>query len=145
MNRGIQLGILIVVSAVCLSHAQTQTPQRGTPAVMNGFVGRVAPLDTSRYSIGRMMFEAGSHNATLHAHYAGQLVFAESGHGRFQIQNQPVRELAPGDSAFIPGGVMHWHGAVPNESFTMLMVIMGASNATQGEPVTNDVYAGKKK
>jgi quercetin dioxygenase-like cupin family protein len=77
-------------------------------------------------------------------HTAGQLVFAESGHGRFQIKGQPIRELGPGDSGYIPGAMMHWHGSVPNESFTMTFVTMGASTTSQGEPVTEEVYVGKK-
>ena len=43
-------------------------------------------LDSTGYSIGRRIFAPGSHNATWHMHTAGQLIFAESGHGRFQIK-----------------------------------------------------------
>ena len=116
----------------------------GVPVEAAGFVGKTALLDTTGYSIGRRIFAPGSHNATWHMHTAGQLIFAESGHGRFQIKGQPIHELAPGDSGFIPGGMMHWHGSVPNESFTMTFVTMGASTTSQGEAVTDDVYLGKK-
>jgi quercetin dioxygenase-like cupin family protein len=77
-------------------------------------------------------------------HTAGQLIFAESGRGRFQIQGQPIHELAPGESGYIPRGMMHWHGSVPNESFTMTFITMGASTTSQGDAVTEDVYLGKK-
>ena len=50
-----------------------------------------------------------------------------------------------GESAFIPGGTYHWHGAAPNENFTMMFVTMGQSKTSQGEPVTEEVYLGKKK
>ena len=119
-------------------------PPTGIPAEAAGFVGKTAMLDATGYSIGRRIFAPGSHNATWHMHTAGQLIFAESGHGRFQIKGQPIRELAPGDSGYIPGGTMHWHGSVPNESFTMTFVTMGAGPTSQGEALTEDVYLGKK-
>jgi quercetin dioxygenase-like cupin family protein len=124
--------------------APTPAAATGIPVEAPGFVGKTAMLDTTGYSIGRRIFAPGSHNATWHMHTAGQLIFAESGHGRFQIKGQPIRELAPGDSGYIPGGMMHWHGSVPNESFTMTFITMGASTTSQGEPLTEDVYLGKK-
>ena len=87
---------------------------------------------------------AGARNATWHMHTAGQLVFGEAGRGRLQIQGQPIKELGVGDSAFIPGGAFHWHGAAPNENFTMMFITMGASKTSQGEPVTDAIYSGKK-
>ena len=148
------LASVVIVAAISLrwiGHAQqpttppaaaAQTPP--VPAEAAGFVGKTALLDTTGYSIGRRIFAPGAHNATWHMHTAGQLVFAESGHGRFQIKGQPIRELAPGDSGYIPGGMMHWHGSVPNENFTMTFITMGASTTSQGEPVTEEVYLGKK-
>jgi quercetin dioxygenase-like cupin family protein len=140
---------LVGVSIGRVGHAQQpatppSAPPTGIPAEAAGFVGKTALLDTTGYSIGRRVFAPGSHNATWHMHAAGQLIFAESGHGRFQIKGQPIRELAPGDSGYIPGGTMHWHGSVPNESFTMTFVTMGAGATSQGEPLTEDVYLGKK-
>jgi len=116
----------------------------GVPVEAPGFVGKTALLETTGYSIGRRIFAPGSHNATWHMHAAGQLVFAESGRGRLQITGQPMRELSPGDSGYIPANTMHWHGSTPNESFTMTFVTMGAGPTSQGEPLTEDVYLGKK-
>ena len=47
---------------------------------------KTALLDTTGYSVGRRIFAPGSHNATWHMHAAGQLIFAESGHGRLSDQ-----------------------------------------------------------
>ena len=116
----------------------------GGPVEAPGFVGKTALLETTGYSIGRRIFAPGSHNATWHMHAAGQLVFAESGRGRLQIKGQPMRELSPGDSGYIPANTMHWHGSAPNESFTMTFVTMGAGPTSQGEPLTEDVYLGRK-
>ena len=77
-------------------------------------------------------------------HTAGQLVFGGGRTGRVQIQGQPIKELAVGESAFIPGGAYHWHGASPNENFTMMFITMGQSKTSQGEPVTEAVYLGRK-
>jgi len=145
------LGFVFGVSVDWIGHAQQPAapavaaqPPTGIPIEAAGFVGKTATLETTGYSVGRRIFAPGSHNATWHMHTAGQLIFAESGHGRFQIKGQPIHELAPGDSGYIPPGVMHWHGSVPNESFTMTFITMGASTTSQGEALTEDVYLGRK-
>ena len=147
----VSLGLVFGVPGVWIGHAQQPAtppvpaaPPTGIPVEAAGFTGKTALLDATGYSIGRRVFAPGSHNATWHMHTAGQLIFAESGHGRFQIKGQPIRELAPGESGYIPAGVMHWHGSVPNESFTMTFITMGASTTSQGDPLTEDVYLGKK-
>jgi quercetin dioxygenase-like cupin family protein len=119
-------------------------PKPGVLGPAPNFVGNTTTLDTTGYTIGRRIFAAGAHNARWHAHSAGQLVFGEKGRGRLHIQGQPIKELAAGESAFIPGGTFHWHGASPNEDFTMVYITMGASKTTQGEAVTED-YLGKGK
>jgi quercetin dioxygenase-like cupin family protein len=140
--------VLCGVAAPPIGHAQQpatpEPPATGIPIEAPGFVGKTARLDTTGYSIGRRVFAPGSRNATWHMHTAGQLVFAESGRGRLQIKGQPVRDLAPGESGYIPPGVMHWHGSAPNDSFTMTFINMGASTTTQGEVLTEDEYLGKK-
>ena len=137
--------MLVAVTVGEDGDAQQPAPApTGAPASAPGFVGKTALLDTTGYTIGRRIFEPGSRNATWHMHTAGQLVFAEAGRGRLQIKGQPMRELAAGDSAYIPPGVMHWHGSTPSESFTMAFINMGASTTSQGEPLTEAAYLGKQ-
>ena len=150
MSRAI-ICVALVCSGVMVSpigRAQqpaTQEPTTtGTPVEAPGFVGKTARLDTTNYTVGRRLFAPGSRNATWHMHTAGQLIFAESGRGRLQIKGQALRELAPGDSGYIPPGVMHWHGSAPDDSFTMTFINLGVSTTSQGEPLTEDVYLGKK-
>lgn len=119
-------------------------PARGVLGPAPNFTGNTTTLDATAYRVGRRVFEAGARNATWHMHTAGQLVFGEAGRGRLQIQGQPARELGAGDSAYIPGGTYHWHGAAPNENFTMVFITMGQSKTTQGESITEAVYLGKK-
>ena len=118
-------------------------PQPGVLGPAPNFTGNTTTLDTKGYTVGRRIFAAGAHNATWHAHTAGQLVFGEAGRGRMQIQGQPIKELAVGDSVFIPGGSFHWHGASASENFTMVFITMGESKTSQGEPVTDAMYLGK--
>jgi quercetin dioxygenase-like cupin family protein len=120
-------------------------PKPGVLGPAPNFVGNTTTLDTTGYTIGRRIFAAGARNARWHAHSAGQLVFAEKGRGRLHIQGQPITELAAGESAFIPGGTFHWHGASPTEDFTMVYITMGASKTSQGEAVTEEVDRGKGK
>jgi quercetin dioxygenase-like cupin family protein len=120
-------------------------PQYGVIGPAPNFTGNTGTLDPAGFTVGRRVFAAGARNATWHMHTAGQLVFAEAGRGRVQMQGQPIKELGVGDSVFIPGGTYHWHGASPTENFTMMYVTMGQSKTTQGEPVTEDVYLGTSK
>jgi quercetin dioxygenase-like cupin family protein len=146
MPRYVPLTVVIFCVLAIAAGADQQTvtpPARGVLGPAQGFTGNTTTLDTTGYSIGRRVFEAGSHNATFHAHTAGQLVFGEAGHGLLQITGQPIRQLAPGDSAFVPAGVMHWHGAAPQENFTMLFITMGASTTSLGEPVTDAIYLNR--
>ena len=123
--------------------AAAPAPQYGVIGPVANFTGNTGTLDPAGFTVGRRVFAAGARNATWHMHTAGQLVFAEAGRGRVQLQGQPIKELAMGESAFIPGGTYHWHGASPTENFTMMFVTMGQSKTSQGEPVTEAVYSGK--
>jgi quercetin dioxygenase-like cupin family protein len=150
MRCRLQLTTAFAIFAASVALAQqTATPQspaapqQGVLGPAPGFTGNTTTLDNTGYTIGRRVFEAGARNATWHAHSAGQLVFGEAGRGRLQIQGQPIKELGVRDSAYIPAGVFHWHGASPNENFTMMFVTLGASKITQGDPVTEAVYRGK--
>ena len=153
MTRTLQSGAIVVLFAVCPAHAQQASApagqaapvsQRGVLGPAQGFTGNTTTLDSAGYTVGRRVFEAGARNATWHAHSAGQLVFGEAGRGRVQLQGQPIKELGVGDSAFIPGGTFHWHGAAPNQNFTMVFVTMGESKTSQGDPVTQEAYLGMK-
>lgn len=156
MPHTLRFAATFAMCAVCTAYAQqppvpqapgapaAPAPARGVLGPATGFTGDTTTLDPAGYTVGRRVFAAGARNATWHMHTAGQLVFGEAGRGRLQIQGQPIRELAVGDSAFVPGGTFHWHGAAPNENFTMMFITMGASKTSQGDPVTDAIYLGKK-
>ena len=120
-------------------------PPTGIPAEAPGFFGKTATLETTGYSIGRRIFAPGSHNATWHMHTAGQLIFAESGHGRFQIKGQPIRELAPGDSGYIPAGLMHWHGRGGEKKLSQTLLNNGGGAPKKRGGAGRRTRKGKKK
>ena len=157
MHSTLHLAVIFTMFAVCTAYSQASiqpapavpqapaapAPPTGVLGPAPNFTGNTATLDTTGYTVGRRVFEAGGRNATWHMHTAGQLVFGEAGRGRLQIQGQPIKELGVGDSAYIPGGIFHWHGAAPNENFTMMFITMGASKTSQGDPITEAIYLGK--
>jgi quercetin dioxygenase-like cupin family protein len=89
-------------------------------------------------------FEPGARTA-WHTHPLGQTLFVLSGVGRVQGWGEPLREIRPGDTVWIPPGEKHWHGAAPNHA----MVHLAIHEALDGvhvdwlEPVPDDVYAAK--
>src|ERR1044072_17198 len=117
-GRWVGLGIVAGMLSGRIGYAQ-QPPAApaaaptGVPVEAPGFTGKTAMLDSTGYSVGRRIFAPGSHNAPGHMHAPGQLIFAESGNGRLQIKGHPIRQLAPGDTAYIPAHTMHWHGSAP--------------------------------
>ena len=76
--------------------------------------------------------------AHWHSHGGGQLLLPEEGRGRFQEQGGALRELVPGVPIYSAGGVMHWHGAAPDEGLVMIAVQGGG--AEWGDPVSDEQY-----
>ena len=81
---------LFIAGASTLRGEQPAVPPAGTPVEAAGFAGKTAMLDFTGYSVGRRVFAPRSHNATWHAH-GGSAGVRRLGHGRLQIQGQPIR------------------------------------------------------
>jgi quercetin dioxygenase-like cupin family protein len=92
-------------------------------------------------SLGKRSFDAGA-RANWHTHDAGQLLFAEQGSLRYQVEAQPMKELKVHESAYLPGGVAHWHGALPGQAVTQVSIQFGPGIKWM-EKVTDEQYAGK--
>lgn len=58
-----------------------------------------------------------------HYHTGGQILVATAGTGYYQEQGKPARRLHAGDIVEIAPGVVHWHGATPDNWFAHVAVI----------------------
>lgn len=120
-------------------------------APASSFVGTVlqdevvTPTAPSRLRVSRVSFTPGG-RTNWHTHPVGQFLYCLSGAGRLQQEGQPVLELMPGDTAFIPAGARHWHGSAPGHLFCHLAM---SENNDKGEgtvwlePVSDTDYNRK--
>ena len=111
-----------------------------TPAEAPNFVGKTASLDASDITSGRRLFEAGA-RSNWHSHPNGQLILNESGSGLHQVEGKPLERLAPGDTAYVGPGIMHWHGAAPDAPLRQVNIGFGGTTKWGG-PVPDAVYRG---
>ncbi|GGB50104.1 cupin [Roseibium aquae] len=91
----------------------------------------------------RVAFEPGA-RTNWHTHPLGQTLHVLSGVGRIQVDGEPVQEIRPGDSVWIPPHVKHWHGAAPETSMVHLAIQEqeNGSAADWLEPVSDAQYSG---
>ena len=117
---------------------------RSTPAGQeNPFTGTSFRLEAGDVRVSSRGFEAG---ARTHWHtHSEQLLFVQQGGLRYQVEGQPVRDVGLHQTAHLPRGVRHWHGAVPDEALTHVSITFpneaGEHLAIEWlEPVNDDVY-----
>ena len=115
-----------------------------TAAVQTRFVGGDPTRpDSSDMRALRLHFEAGA-RSNWHSHAGWQIIAAEEGRGRTQVRGEAMVELLPGGSPnYTAAGVVHWHGAAPDEHVVQLTFMGGASGADWFEPVSNGDYRGQ--
>ncbi len=72
----------------------------------------------------------------------GQELIVIFGHGWYQEEGQPARELFPGDIVNIPPNVKHWHGAAKDSWFQHLALEIEGEDAWNEwlEPVSDEEY-----
>ena len=68
-----------------------------------------------------VVFPEGTYNR-WHSHKTGQILIATDGVGLHQTKDGKLEVLHPGDVAFCPPGVTHWHGAAPQNSFAHIAI-----------------------
>jgi len=84
-----------------------------------GRVTRQSIIDsptTNQFNFGLVSFHDGAKNH-FHTHSSDQILFATEGVGIVANESDKI-ELKAGDTAFIPAGEKHWHGAADNHNFT---------------------------
>jgi quercetin dioxygenase-like cupin family protein len=151
-NRGIRsLAIGFVAFATVTATAQNRgsAPPAPTPAAAAtnpapnpNATGVVAFQPTDGMNTRRLRFEAGA-RTNWHTHTERQMIWAEDGHGLYQEQGGPVKELRKDEPILTRANVPHWHGAAP-DSYVVQLTIYGG-DIKWGAPVTDAEYLGKKK
>lgn len=107
-----------------IHRAGTRPTRRGNPEYFTGTVWQdpiIEAPEPARVAMLRVAFEPGSRTA-WHTHPYGQTLHVVDGVGRFQIDGEPVQEIRPGDTIWIPPETRHWHGAAPETSMVHFAV-----------------------
>jgi len=109
------------------------------------FTGTVHRLESNmRVRAARIHFDPGA-RTKWHVHERGQVLLCEEGVARTQVQGHPVQELRPGETAYVPGGVPHWHGAAAGQSATLFSVDVSAGQTKWLNAVSDTEYAAPKR
>ncbi len=143
MDTQIRSGIsalLAVVTLVAGAWIGLSTEERVTAAQSNFVGGDPSRPDSSDIRALRLRFEPGS-RSNWHSHGNWQILAAEEGRGRTQIRGEDIVELVPGHSVYAGSGVVHWHGAAPDEHMVQLTFVSGQTSWL--EPVSDDDYLGR--
>ena len=95
----------------------------------------------ARVGGGIVAFEPGARTA-WHTHPLGQPLIVTAGCGWVQQEGGPVQEIRPGDVAWIPPGVKHWHGATPTSEMSHVAIAeaQDGTSTTWMEHVTDEQY-----
>lgn len=97
------------------THAENMTD---APLFHGGKVTRQSIVDTPKtdqFSLALISFYDGAKNH-FHTHTSDQVLFATEGVGVVANESHNL-EMKAGDTAFIPAGEKHWHGASDGHDF----------------------------
>ena len=138
-TRG-RLALALAASAIVVWLLAGQ--QSSTAAAQSNFVGGTPSRpDASDIRALRLRFEPGS-RSNWHSHGNWQIIAAEAGRGRTQVRGEALQEVLPGEPPVFAGpGVVHWHGAAPDEHVVQLTFVSGQTSWL--EPVSDDDYLGR--
>jgi len=106
------------LSAFWMTYAQQPASQETANYTFTGKSWRIESKDLNLSSRG---FEA-SARSDWHTHGGAQLLFVQQGRLRYQVRGQQVSEVGLHGTAYLPGGVPHWHGAVPDQDLIQVSV-----------------------
>ncbi len=122
------------------THASTAGPSDNfTGAVrVDSRFSATAPATVSG---GTVTFEPGARTA-WHTHPLGQTLIVTAGVGLVQRWDGAVQEIRPGDIAWIPPGVKHWHGATETTGMSHIAIseTLDGKSVEWMEQVTDEQY-----
>lgn len=109
------------------------------------FTGTVKRLESNiPVRAARIRFEAAA-RTKWHVHERGQVLLCEEGVARTQVQGHQLQVLHPGETAYVPGGVPHWHGASPDQATVLFSVDVSNGQTKWLGEVTDEEYHGSRK
>jgi len=128
--------ILCAVCSLALSHLSTSAS-----AAQSNFVGGTPTRpDASDIRALRLRFEPGT-RSNWHSHGNFQVIMAEAGLGRTQVRGGPLQDMLPGEPHYAGPGVVHWHGASPDQH--MVQLTIGSGQTSWQGPVSDADYLGR--
>ena len=134
----IRAALSLVALTAVLSAQQPPDPNAN-------FTGTVTRLESNIHvRAARIHFDPGA-RTKWHIHERGQILLCQEGVARTQVQGHPVQELHPGDTAYVPGGVPHWHGAAAGQSTTLFSVDISDGQTKWLDAVTETEYKADPK
>ena len=89
------------------------------PLFYGGAVSRQPIVGAERstyYNFSQVNFAAGAKNK-FHTHTSDQILYVTKGTGIVANESEEI-EISEGDTAFIPAGEKHWHGATDHSAFS---------------------------
>ena len=139
-----RMSVLLVITAVGVLAMLASDRALVMTAAQTRFVGGdPSRPDSSDMRALRLRFEAGA-RSNWHSHAGWQIIAAEEGRGRTQVRGERVIELFPGGTPnYTAPGVVHWHGASPDEHVVQLTFMGGPPGADWFEPVSDGAYRGQ--
>jgi len=108
------------------------------------FIGKsyVSLLNDKEVQILNVTFEPGCRNNWHIHHGKGQILICVSGRGWYQEFGGSLRHLKSGDIVYIAPETKHWHGAVKDEAFAHLSLIVKGEHSHEWlEPITDEEYS----
>ena len=81
------------------------------------------------YNFALVNFAAGAKNK-FHTHTSDQILYVTKGTGIVANESEEI-EISEGDTAFIPSGEKHWHGATDRSAFSHISLTHPDSKTEQ--------------
>lgn len=148
MTVALSLGASAAVAepdkAVSVTRAGTTPSMAGPPSNFTGSVrvdSRFSATAPATVGGATVTFEPGARTA-WHTHPLGQTLIVTAGVGLVQHWGGEIQEIRPGDIAWIPPGVKHWHGATATTAMSHIAISEAADGKVVDwmEHVTDEQY-----
>ena len=132
--RGLNACACLIVLGLCVLDAQQSSNFTG---------GKVTAVEAKASgNIAHFRFDPGA-RTKWHSHEGGQVILVEEGVALVQVKGGPLMELHAGDTTWTPPGVIHWHGAAPDQGGVQYNIARGMT--TWYDEVSEKEYTATPK